>query len=297
MNIRVCVLSAVAVVSCLTLASGIDRDKLKMYFENGDVPTADQFSLLGTGFSFGYQYAEGGDNGQVRKLIGPTKVGNITMSGHPNASSRIFFNWVASAVNRDVKRMSGRIVSVNANGTDQLGRITFADAYPSCVRTPALDALAMEASPFQFTLSCGDIKNNLPPASDKIKKELAVERERMTRFSASFDGVEMPVLQVEPMQLTMADPRIIHHDDSDDVSSFRSSSLIITVPAETAHFYEGLMNSTQRPPRVLFAWGGFKFEGVMRIPAATPYAIDTDHDAGVARVKFFFSEPVQFSPG
>jgi phage tail-like protein len=92
-----------------------------------------------------FEYAEGGDNGQTRKLIGATKVGNIILrKGFVNSDA--LWKWRDEIVNAagQVKRRSGSIVLCDDDGSE-ITRWNFHNAWPVRYEGPELDGKTGEA--------------------------------------------------------------------------------------------------------------------------------------------------------
>jgi phage tail-like protein len=94
-----------------------------------------------------YEYAEGGDNETVRKLIGQTKAGNIVLTkGY--VSDPALFAWrdqVASRGDNKVTRKSGSVVALGPD-LSEIGRWNFQKAWPVRWEMSEFDASSGEAS-------------------------------------------------------------------------------------------------------------------------------------------------------
>lgn len=93
-----------------------------------------------------FEYAEGGDNSQTRKLIGPTKTGNITLR-KGLVTSEALYKWREEIVNADgpIKRRSGAIIICDDDGSE-LTRWNFFNAWPVRWEGPELDGSASNAA-------------------------------------------------------------------------------------------------------------------------------------------------------
>lgn len=91
-----------------------------------------------------FEYAEGGDNAQTRKLIGPTKCGNITLRKGVIVNDALW-SWrdEITTANGKVKRRSGSIVICDDNGSE-IGRWNFHNAWPVRWEGPEFDAKSSE---------------------------------------------------------------------------------------------------------------------------------------------------------
>lgn len=87
-----------------------------------------------------FEYAEGGDNGRTRKLVGPTKTGNIVLRKGFVATDA-FFGWRSEVVSAEttIPRRSGSIVVCDDDGSE-IVRWNFHDAWPVRWEGPELDA-------------------------------------------------------------------------------------------------------------------------------------------------------------
>lgn len=93
-----------------------------------------------------FEYAEGGDNGQTRKLIGPTKCGNITLRKGMIVNDALW-SWRDEIVNAagKVKRRSGSIVVCDDDGSE-ITRWNFHNAWPVRWEGPEFDSKGGEAA-------------------------------------------------------------------------------------------------------------------------------------------------------
>lgn len=91
-----------------------------------------------------FEYAEGGDNTQTRKLIGPTKVGNITLRKGFVASDALW-KWRDEIVNNPgtIKRRSGSIIVCDDDGSE-VARWNFHNAWPVRWEGPEFDGRSSE---------------------------------------------------------------------------------------------------------------------------------------------------------
>ena len=81
---------------------------------------------------------EGGKNDGAHKRPGPTRYSHIVLK-RGVTKSKAFFNWIASAVNRDVKRMGGKIALVKSDGSSMI-EWTFEKGWPCRYEGPRFDA-------------------------------------------------------------------------------------------------------------------------------------------------------------
>lgn len=90
---------------------------------------------------------EGGKNDAPHKLPGAARFSNIVLK-RGVTRSRAFFNWIADATNRKVKRMGGMIALCNPDGTPII-EWAFEKGWPCHYEGPRLDtesgAIALEA--------------------------------------------------------------------------------------------------------------------------------------------------------
>lgn len=85
---------------------------------------------------------EGGKNDGPHKRPGPAKYSNLVLR-RGASKSKAFVSWIASAVNREVKRMSGKIALVKRDGTPIL-EWTFEKGWPCRYEGPRFDSHAGE---------------------------------------------------------------------------------------------------------------------------------------------------------
>jgi phage tail-like protein len=81
---------------------------------------------------------EGGKNDGAHTRPGSTRYSHIVLK-RGVSQSKAFFNWVAAAVNRDVKRMGGKIALCQPDGTSVI-EWTFEKGWPCRYEGPRLDA-------------------------------------------------------------------------------------------------------------------------------------------------------------
>lgn len=81
---------------------------------------------------------EGGKNDGAHKRPGPTRYSHIVLR-RGVTKSKAFFNWVAGAVNRDVKRMGGKIALCKSDGAPLI-EWTFEKGWPCRYEGPRFDA-------------------------------------------------------------------------------------------------------------------------------------------------------------
>lgn len=91
-----------------------------------------------------FEYAEGGDNGQTRKLIGPSKAGNLTFrKGFVNSDD--LWKWREDIVGASgaIKRRSGSVVICGDDGSE-VTRWNFHNAWPVRWEGPSLESKSSE---------------------------------------------------------------------------------------------------------------------------------------------------------
>jgi len=95
-----------------------------------------------------FEYQEGGDNETVRKLVGPTKAGNIVLTKGFVSDPALFKfrDGVASSGDEKIKRVNGSVVLVGLDGTTELGRWNFQKAWPVRWEMSEFDASTGQAS-------------------------------------------------------------------------------------------------------------------------------------------------------
>jgi phage tail-like protein len=94
-----------------------------------------------------FEYQEGGDNESVRKLLGPTKTSNITLTkGWVNEDA--LFGWrdkIASSGDNKIERKSGSIICIAEDGKTEVKRWNFKKAWPVRWELGELDASSSAA--------------------------------------------------------------------------------------------------------------------------------------------------------
>ena len=81
---------------------------------------------------------EGGKNDGAHKRPGPARYSHLVLK-RGTTKSKAFFGWIAGAVNRDVKRMSGKIALCKRDGAPIL-EWTFEKGWPCRYEGPRFDA-------------------------------------------------------------------------------------------------------------------------------------------------------------
>jgi len=84
------------------------------------------------------EYLEGGRNDAPHKRPGATRFENIVLK-RGTTKSKAFFQWIASAVNRQIKRMNGKIALCSRDGKP-LVEWNFEQAWPCRYEGPRLDS-------------------------------------------------------------------------------------------------------------------------------------------------------------
>lgn len=93
-----------------------------------------------------FEYAEGGENSKVLKLIGGTKVGNITLRKGLVKNDDLW-KWRDEIVNAagEITRKDGSIILCNDDGAE-IGRFNFFAAWPVRWEGPELDSMTGQAA-------------------------------------------------------------------------------------------------------------------------------------------------------
>lgn len=105
-----------------------------------------------------FEYHEGGDNLAVRKLVGQSKVTNITLKKGYVASAALW-NWrkeVAQA-GEPIRRRNGSIVLLSDSG-EEISRWNFFDAWPVSWEASPFDAGSSEVFVETLELACERIE-------------------------------------------------------------------------------------------------------------------------------------------
>jgi phage tail-like protein len=95
-----------------------------------------------------FEYAEGGDNETVRKLVGQTKTNNLVLTkGY--VSDPALFKWrdeIASRGDNKITRRNGSVVALGADAKTEVGRWNFTKAWPVRWEMSEFDSSSGEAA-------------------------------------------------------------------------------------------------------------------------------------------------------
>lgn len=272
------------------------RDKLKTFFETGDIPTQ-EMTLVGLGTNSGFAQFSDPTSSVSRKLVGPSRFSHIVLK-RGLTNSRAFFDWITSAANRNVKRMGGKISLCRTNGAE-VTRYNFFEAWPCAVKLPALDPSSGEALVTEFTLQCdGGFKRS---EGNGLKIRTNPEPgEPLTSLDVTIDDLALDVRRIEPVTMSLHDDRLVHMDESDDTSYCRMSSLVMTIGASSLPYFLELQKMqdaglTGTPPRVKVTWGTLRTTGVFEFGDLGLYEIlQTSFGSDPTyQVKLFQAEPLR----
>lgn len=95
-----------------------------------------------------FEYQEGGDNEATHKLIGATKANNIVLT-KGFISDPALFKWrdeIQASGTKAIKRRSGSIVALAADGKTEIGRWNFQKAWPVRWEMTDFDAATGESA-------------------------------------------------------------------------------------------------------------------------------------------------------
>jgi phage tail-like protein len=95
-----------------------------------------------------FEYQEGGDNETTRKLVGPTKTGNLVLT-KGFVSDPALFKWrdeIASRGDNKITRRNGSVVALALDGKTEVGRWNFTKAWPVRWEMSEFDASSGEAA-------------------------------------------------------------------------------------------------------------------------------------------------------
>lgn len=99
------------------------------------------------------EYREGGEHQVVRRLIGPTRFGEVVLRyGLVKADSEGLWNWLQGAMNATVTRKNVTIVMLSVDNTVPVVRWHLNDAWPTKWSGAPLDALGREIAIESITL-------------------------------------------------------------------------------------------------------------------------------------------------
>jgi phage tail-like protein len=99
------------------------------------------------------EYQEGGKNDGPHKKPGPARYENLVLR-RGTTKSKAFFQWIASSVNRQYKRMSGKIALCTREGKPIM-EWTFEKGWPCRYEGPKLDS--QTGNDVTFSLECVEI--------------------------------------------------------------------------------------------------------------------------------------------
>ncbi len=89
------------------------------------------------------EYREGGENGYVHKLAGPSRFAQNLILKHGFTGDSTLWDWYQNNRNGAVERKTGSIVLLDMDG-GEVARYNFYDAYPVKWTGPALNAIRAE---------------------------------------------------------------------------------------------------------------------------------------------------------
>ena len=97
-------------------------------------------------------YREGGDNREMRKLLGQVTYPDLELKWGVT-DSRELYDWHLSAVNGEIDRRNGSVILQDDLGIEQV-RWNFFNAWPSKYTGPTFDAKANDIAIDMLTVTC-----------------------------------------------------------------------------------------------------------------------------------------------